>query len=114
MRGTGMDGLTGIHPVNEDGEITIIRPLIDCEKEEINSFCDSVGLKYFVDQSNFDNSYTRNRVRNELIPSIKENFNENIVEAISRLSSIATEEQNYFETIIENLVVGICEFEFGR
>lgn len=95
MRGSGISGLKGIEPIRAN----IIRPLIDCTREQIEEYCSENKLEPRIDKTNKENKYTRNKIRNLLIPYIKENFNPNIVIGLNRLSKIASEESNYFEKI---------------
>jgi tRNA(Ile)-lysidine synthase len=67
MRGTGLKGLCGIPPVRDD----IIRPLIDASKSEILDYCARNDLSYRLDHTNFEDKFTRNRIRNILIPSLE-------------------------------------------
>lgn len=67
-RGTSIKGMCGIPAVRDN----IIRPLIDCTSDEIRTACDELDLKYRIDSTNLDSTYTRNFVRNEIIPSFKE------------------------------------------
>lgn len=95
MRGSGISGLKGIEPIRAN----IIRPLIDCTREQIEEYCSENKLEPRIDKTNKENKYTRNKIRNLLIPYIKENFNPNIVVGLNRLSKIASEESSYFEKI---------------
>lgn len=92
LRGSGISGLQGIEPI-KGGKF--IRPVIDIERAEIEEYCEKNGLEPRIDKSNFENKYTRNKIRNIVIPYIKEEFNPNIVETITRLSEIITEENQY-------------------
>lgn len=96
IRGTGTDGLAGIDykRINERGNM-IIRPLLDAPKSEILDYCEENKLNPRMDHTNEQSIYTRNKIRLELIPYIKENFNQNIAEAIERLSKIAKEDRNF-------------------
>ncbi|GAA0725995.1 tRNA lysidine(34) synthetase TilS [Clostridium malenominatum] len=82
MRGTGIEGLAGIKPLRDN---IYIRPLIKITREEIEDYCRSNVLETRLDKSNLETIYTRNKIRLELIPYIKENFNSNIVQSINRL-----------------------------
>ena len=98
MRGTGTDGLSGIPYVRKDeGGYRIIRPLLDIRRNMIESYCRQEGLMPRTDHTNSENIYTRNKIRNMLIPYIKENFNENIIETVNRLGKVAAEDRDYFE-----------------
>ena len=94
LRGSGITGLCGIKP---DREGKYIRPIIKCERAEIEQYCKDQKLDEKYDKTNLDNKYTRNRIRNELIPYIKKEFNPNIVETLDRLSDLITDEEQYME-----------------
>ena len=100
IRGTGTNGLTGIEPIRNN---LYIRPLIEIERKEIEKYCEENKLEPKIDKTNFENIYTRNKVRNLLIPYIKKEINPNIVDAIDKLSKISTEEQNYLNKLVNNI-----------
>ena len=92
LRGSGLSGLKGIEPIRNN---KFIRPLIECERSEIEQYCEKYDLNPRIDKTNFENEYTRNKIRNIVIPYIKQEFNPNIVQTLSRLSDVATEEIEY-------------------
>ena len=94
LRGSGLSGLKGITPIREN---IYIRPLIECERQEIEEYCEKHQLEPRIDKTNFENDYTRNKIRNIVIPYIKNEFNPNIIETMNRLAQVATEESNYIE-----------------
>ena len=116
VRGTGVHGLTGIQyesrlddallrvagGINDDElrskakelDISIIRPLLDVPRTEIEAFCTENQLQPRIDQTNAETDYTRNRIRLELIPSIEKDFNPNIKEALVRLAANASEDDS--------------------
>ena len=94
MRGTGISGLKGIDAKREN---KYIRPLIECEREEIEKYCEEQNLKPRIDKTNFNNEYTRNKIRNVVLPYIKKEFNPNIVETLNRLSDVAQETEEYLQ-----------------
>lgn len=91
IRGTGMNGLEGIQPVEYK---KYIRPLINCSREEIEAYCDKYNLKPRIDSTNKENIYKRNIIRNKFIVELKE-LNPNIVETLSRTSKIIRAENEY-------------------
>lgn len=95
IRGSGTTGLKGIEAKREK----LIRPLIKCSRDKIEEYCTEKKLNPRIDKTNFENIYTRNKVRNLLIPYIKENFNPNIIEGINRLSDLSKQENEYLEKI---------------
>lgn len=84
MRGTGLQGLKGIDYIR-DG--VIIRPILDIERSEIEAYCEEHKLNPRIDSTNLESIYTRNKIRLELIPYMKENFNSNVTESIVRMSN---------------------------
>ncbi len=97
IRGTGINGLTGIKPYR-DGKY--IRPLIECDRKEIEEYCKEKNLNPRYDKSNLDINYTRNKIRNLLIPELKENYNPNIISGINKLSRIVLKEEEYINKIL--------------
>ena len=96
LRGSGLGGLKGI----EAKRGKYIRPLIDCNREEIEEYCKENELNPRIDKTNFDNTYTRNKIRNIVIPYIKKEFNPNFIETINRLSLLASEQGEYIDRIV--------------
>lgn len=99
IRGTSVAGLKGIEKIR-DGKY--IRPIIECERCEIEEYCKKENLNPRYDKTNLENIYTRNKIRNLLIPFIQKEFNPNIIEGLNRLSSIATEEEQFIDKIVES------------
>ena len=84
-RGTGLGGLCGIPESRPIGDCVVIRPILTMEKEKIISFCENNGLSFVTDSTNADNEYTRNKIRNRIIPILKE-INPNAVRNASRMT----------------------------
>ena len=99
LRGSGINGLKGIEPKREK----YIRPLIECERNEIEEYCNEKNLQPRIDKTNFENEYTRNKVRNLLIPYIQKEFNPNLIKTIDRLSNLVAEEENYMDKQVEKV-----------
>ena len=95
LRGSGLSGLKGIEPSRGN----IIRPLIECERDEIEKYCDENKLEPRIDKTNFENDYTRNKIRNIVIPYIEKELNPNIIETIDRLSEVVKKEDGYLEKV---------------
>lgn len=104
IRGTGTSGLKGIEPIRNG---KYIRPIIECERKDIEKYCEINKLEPRFDETNNENIYTRNKIRNSLIPYIKEEFNPNIVSSINRLSEIAKAENEYIEKNAANIFEGL-------
>ena len=104
IRGSGLSGLKGIEAKLDN----YIRPLIEIEREEIENYCEKEKLNPRHDESNDENIYTRNKIRNIAIPYVKEELNPNILEAITRLSEIAKDDLNYLDLQTEKAYKEIC------
>ena len=91
MRGSGTSGLKGIEA--KSGKY--IRPLIEIKREDIEEYTKPYNPRH--DESNDENEFTRNKIRNIVIPYIKREFNPNILDTITRLSLISKEESSYLE-----------------
>jgi len=91
LRGSGLQGLSGIPPVRGN----IIRPLIDIGRADIEHYCAEHGVAFVTDETNLQNDYTRNKLRNELIPYIEREFNENIINTLARNSALIAADENF-------------------
>ena len=91
IRGTGLNGLTGMSVVSYDYTVPVIRPLLDVTKSELLEYLADRDLTYCVDSTNDDISYQRNRIRHRIIPEL-EFINPNVVDAIVRLGSSVSED----------------------
>ena len=112
FRGSGLSGLKAIEPRRD----RYIRPLIDCERQEIEKYCKEENLNPRIDKTNFENIYTRNKIRNIVIPYVKENFNPNFIETMDRLSILVRELDDYMTEVVEKkyhqmLINETCSFK---
>ena len=96
LRGSGISGLKGIEPIREN---KFIKPLIECDRQEIEKYCEENNLQPRIDKTNFENECTRNKIRNIVIPYIKKEFNPNIIETMTRLSDVISSENDFIENI---------------
>jgi tRNA(Ile)-lysidine synthase len=81
LRGTGWRGLMGI-PARRG---IFVRPLLDCSRSDLIRFLHSRKTAYIIDESNRDERYYRNRIRNRLLPYLRRHFNPAVDESIGRL-----------------------------
>ena len=96
LRGSGSTGLKGIEPIRDN---KLIRPIIECTRQEIEQYCNEKGLNPKYDKTNQENIYTRNKIRNIVIPYIKKEFNPNIIETITRLADVVSSEDDFIENV---------------
>lgn len=98
IRGTGLDGLRGMDFRSED----IIRPILTFEKKEILAYLNENNIPYVLDQSNFSNDYTRNYIRNEIIPRM-EKINPRLKDSIFSLSDLVKNDLEIIDDSIKKL-----------
>ena len=89
-RGTGPKGLAGIPPVRGD----IIRPLIGVERAQVESYLHDMGQNYVTDSTNADDAYTRNRIRHEVVPVLRQ-LNPAVCSAAARLAGLLRQDEAY-------------------
>jgi tRNA(Ile)-lysidine synthase len=94
-RGTGLKGLCGIPPVRDK----IIRPLIEISSSDIRTYCKAKSIKYRIDCTNLDNDYSRNKIRNEILP-ILNSVNNDYQNQINQLISDINEDNLFIEECV--------------
>ncbi len=108
FRGCGMRGLGGIQPSSNhliDGrDLTFHRPFLEVWREEIDHYCNQLGIPFRDDESNFDAEFAlRNRVRNTLIPELSDVFGRDVRGAVERLARVLQMEEAVRESQIDTL-----------
>ena len=91
IRGSGLNGLTGMSVVQSEYAIPVVRPLLDVTKENLLAYIGTKQISYCVDSTNEDVRYQRNRIRHRIIPEL-EAVNPAVVDAIVRLGSSVNED----------------------
>ena len=92
LRGTGLDGLRGIAFRRElEPGVEVFRPLLKVKREQVVTYLHELGQAARHDVSNDDRSFTRNRIRHELLPLLASEYNPRIREVLSRLAEQAGE-----------------------
>lgn len=94
LRGAGPSGLAGIPPVRGN----IIRPLLGLARAEVLEYCAAAGLGYREDKSNLDRRFTRNRIRHDIMPALRE-IQPNLTAVLSRLAEIMRAENEYLDAL---------------
>jgi tRNA(Ile)-lysidine synthetase-like protein len=107
VRGTSFSGYSGIKQIRMDRNIAIIRPLMDCKKEEILSYAKEKNITYFEDASNQEDLYTRNRFRNNIIPLLKEE-NPNLDQKIIQLGEYIDSADEVLEREKQRFIKEYC------
>jgi tRNA(Ile)-lysidine synthase len=103
IRGSGTRGLGGIYPrivVEDDDEEMcgeIIRPLLAFRRRELQQYLFDIRQSWREDSTNADDSFTRNRVRQLVVPLLENEFNPAVAENLAELADIARAEEDYWE-----------------
>ena len=96
-RGTGLKGLGGIAAVSGN----VIRPLLCVDRSEIEHYLKMRGISYCTDRTNADDTYTRNRIRNRVIPYMEQNLNSKTVVHINEVMEQIRLIQDFLEEQVE-------------
>jgi tRNA(Ile)-lysidine synthase len=103
IRGTGMRGLRAIQPRirldDEAGEV--VRPLLCLRRSELLAYLNSLGQSWREDSTNQEAKFTRNRVRQLLLPLLEREFNPSITQNLAELAEIARAEEDYWESEVQ-------------
>ena len=97
IRGCGVDGLCGI-PATRG---CIRRPMLCCNRREIDEYCALNAIPFVTDASNYDTKFTRNDIRHRVLPLLRE-INPSVDAALLRLNSCAAEEADYLNVLAQN------------
>jgi tRNA(Ile)-lysidine synthase len=104
LRGTGLDGLAGIPPHRPlSPSVTLVRPLLTAARGEILKYLADIGQDFRTDETNTDTRWTRNRLRHELLPLLRERYNRSVDDALTRLAAQAEEAQHLIVDLAEKV-----------
>jgi len=100
LRGTGLCGLAGIHPVAGG----VIRPLLTFRRAELRAYLESIGQTWREDRSNLDTNRTRARIRARVLPVFEQEFSPRAVEHLANFARLAREEAAFWDASVEAVV----------
>jgi len=105
VRGTGADGLLSIawqKPLTES--VFLVRPLLEISRLETGEFCQSQGIEIWVDDTNQNWQYSRNRIRGELLPYLAQNFNPQVEQNLARTAELLRADVEYLQQAAAELL----------
>lgn len=100
-RGSALEGLTGIPPINKKNGMKIIRPLINCQRSEIEEYLSEKNQDFVTDKSNFEPVYNRNIIRLNVIPELKK-INPSFEKAVERMNEIVGDDARFLNDLANN------------
>lgn len=108
IRGAGLTGLRGMPaerplPLPAGGKVSLVRPLLTVRRQQVCAYLRQLGQEFREDSSNRDPRFTRNRIRNVLLPLL-ESFNPRVVEALHRLGEQVAEAEALLEKLGQELL----------
>lgn len=109
LRGCGIHGLSGISPRSDD----LGRPFLCVTKKELLDYCAGHGIAFQTDLSNEDTTYTRNRIRREVLPLLRE-INPRVEEALCRLAHGAAGDEDYLRRMAAEYYGKAASVDDGR
>jgi tRNA(Ile)-lysidine synthase len=110
LRGSGLRGLAGIHPVTAAG---YIRPLIDITHAQVLDFLHARNLPHREDSSNRDPRFARNRIRATLLPQLTRDWNPRIAESLAHLAHLAHDEELWWTTYLDQIAPALLHTRAG-
>ena len=97
IRGAGLTGAKGMEPVR-DG--IYIRPLLETPREEIMAYLDEHALEYVEDETNKDNEFSRNYIRNVIMPAFRKHF-KSVDKNIVNFAKVCKTDDEYINSQID-------------
>jgi tRNA(Ile)-lysidine synthase len=115
LRGTGIDGLAGIMRTRPlSASVALVRPMLTLKRLEVLEYLAAIGQDYRTDASNEDTQWTRNRLRHELLPQLRDGYNSQVDAALMRLAGQAGEAQRLIVELAEELAGDCVVADFAR
>jgi tRNA(Ile)-lysidine synthase len=111
LRGTARKGLSGMKTMRQG---CFIRPFLRFPKSELLSYLDRYGIPFQHDSSNLQDTFLRNRVRNNLLPYLTERYNPDIRQTLVRTATILQDEEALLEDLTEAAYAGVVTVFPGK
>lgn len=106
VRGSNLEGYAGIKEISKVKNYQIIRPLLKVTKEDIINYNKSHNITYFIDSSNTNTDYTRNRYRKKILPLLKEE-DKDVHKKFLKYSNTLLEYDNYIKSLVKKNITSI-------
>ncbi len=115
IRGTGADGLQALSWERLlTNDILLVRPLLELTRTQTGLFCQEFQLLIWEDSTNLDLKYARNRIRQQLLPYLREHFNSQVESALAQTAELLQAEVEYLEQVAHQLRLEAIGGKWGR
>ncbi len=108
IRGAGLRGICGIPPVRGN----VIRPILYMTREQVEAYLSQNKIPHVEDSTNAETIYTRNKIRANVIPLLKE-FNPNFLSSVTETTELLSEDENYLSVLANKLLWSTSREAFG-
>lgn len=109
LRGAGLRGVAGIPICRAEGELRVVRPLLEVTRAEIVEYLDEQGLEYRIDSTNADTDLTRNRIRADLLPQLAQQYNPSVAALLSSTAEQARDVVDLIRAQVERAARRLVE-----
>ncbi len=106
LRGAWTEGLGGIHPTIQCVRGVIVRPFLGARRAEIEAWLREIGQEWREDATNADTTFTRNRLRHELLPALAQ-YNPQIHSQLANMATLARDEEAYWQAELGCILPGL-------
>ncbi len=97
LRGAGPQGVAGVAPVSEAHGVPVVRPVIDCTRDDLVAYLAAEGASYREDRTNADPRFIRNALRHEVIPELARRFNPSLGKVLAQFAEMQRDEQTLLD-----------------
>jgi tRNA(Ile)-lysidine synthase len=107
LRGAWTEGLSAIHPVVTLPKGKIVRPFLETRRADIEAYLKSANQPWREDSTNTDTAFTRNKIRHELLPQLRDQlraYNPNLDQTLANLAELAREEESRWQTELSKIL----------
>lgn len=105
LRGSGLRGLSGIPKSRAlSPAVTVVRPLLSCSRAKLEEMLQSLGQTWRTDSTNQEHRFTRNRLRHELLPKLRADYNSNLDAILLQLAAQSSEASQVIDQLAEHLL----------
>ncbi|HEY9688544.1 MAG TPA: tRNA lysidine(34) synthetase TilS [Coleofasciculaceae cyanobacterium] len=101
VRGSGSDGLSSLDWQRAAPWGTLVRPLLNWTRDETATFCHDRNLAIWHDSTNADNAYTRNRIRSQVLPLLREQLNPQADRHLAQAAELLADETRWLDTLTD-------------